>query len=61
MRRPCSFRETDVRRAIKAARSSGIEIGRVEIERDGRIIVIPGKPSDSAESSSDRNEWDDVR
>ena len=43
-RAPCSFRESDVRRAIRAARSSGIEVGRIEIGRDGRIVVVPGEP-----------------
>lgn len=44
-RAPCLFRESDVRRAIRAARSSGIEVGRIEIGQDGRIVVILGDPS----------------
>ena len=47
---PYRFRESELRRAIKAARSAGIEIDRFEIGTDGRIVVFPGKP---AEDGSD--------
>jgi hypothetical protein len=42
-RSPRLFRESDIRRAIKATRSSGIEIGRIEIGQDGRIVVVPAR------------------
>lgn len=54
---PCSFRESDLRRAIKAAHSAGIEIGRLEVGPDGRIAIIPGKPEPPAQSAPP-NEWD---
>lgn len=53
---PCSFREADVRRAIKAARSSGIEIARVEVDRDGRIAIIPGKGAETPAENERPNE-----
>jgi hypothetical protein len=40
----CTFRVSDLRRAIKTTRAAGLEIGRVEIDRDGKIVVVPGKP-----------------
>jgi hypothetical protein len=46
-RRPCTFRETDVKRAVKAVRAAGVEVARVEIGKDGGIIVFPGKPLDA--------------
>jgi hypothetical protein len=52
-RSPCSFRETDVRRAIKATRSSGIEIARVEIDKNGKIVVVTAKAVDQASRPSD--------
>jgi hypothetical protein len=56
-RRPCSFRESDVKRAIRAARSAGIEIARVEIDPStGRIIVIADAPGAAAEIS-DLDQW----
>jgi hypothetical protein len=41
-RSPCPFRESDLRRTVKAARSDGIKIGRVEIDSiNGRIAIFP--------------------
>jgi hypothetical protein len=43
-RRPYTFRECDVRRAIKAAASAGMEIAAVEIGVQGEIRIVVGKP-----------------
>jgi hypothetical protein len=40
----CTFRQRDLRLAVETARAAGLEIGRVEIGRDGKIIVVTGKP-----------------
>ena len=42
-RRPYAFRECDVRRAIKAAVSAGMEIAAVEIGVGGEIRIVVGK------------------
>ena len=42
-RGPYIFRQTDLMRAIKAARAAGEEHFRVEINRDGNLNVICGK------------------
>jgi hypothetical protein len=52
-----SFKERDLARAMRAARRSGVPLERVEIDREGRIILVPGKPGEAA--PVDRNEWDD--
>jgi hypothetical protein len=44
-------------RAIKAVRAAGEEIARVEIDRDGTIVVVVGK---AAQDDRDQNEWDVV-
>jgi hypothetical protein len=52
-----------VTRAVKAAVAAGVEIAQVEIGKDGKIIIVTGKPkscteiSDAAKSG---NEWDSV-
>jgi hypothetical protein len=61
MRRPCLFKERDVKRVARAVLAMGLNIGRVEIDKNGTIVVIPAKPNDPAESSPEQNEWDDVR
>lgn len=53
-RRAATFRERDMRSAIRAARSAGEPIECVEITRDGVIRVLLNK---TPESQID-NEWD---
>ena len=61
MRRPSLFKERDVTRATKAVQAAGLDIARIEIAKDGAIIVVPGKQQQVAgEDSEERNEWDDV-
>jgi hypothetical protein len=60
-RRPCMFRQTDLTRALKGARAAGMGIARVEIEKDGKIVVVPGEQQKgSSESVTAPNEWDEV-
>jgi hypothetical protein len=39
MRGRCIFKKTDIKRAIKAMREAGIEPDRVEVDKQGKIIV----------------------
>jgi hypothetical protein len=54
----CNFRETDLKRAIKAVRAAGMEIARVEIRKDV-IVMVPSKP-EKPDERSETNEWDSV-
>jgi hypothetical protein len=52
-----AFKQTDVTRAIKAARAAGVEISRIEIDTGGpqsKITIIAGKP----ESQTAKNDLD---
>ena len=40
-RRPCKFKQSDVTRALRGAAKAGVEVGRIEIAKDGTIIVVP--------------------
>jgi hypothetical protein len=61
MRRPSIFKKTDVTRATKAVLAAGLEVARVEIGRDGAIVVVSGRPQESPRDGRDeRNEWDGV-
>lgn len=55
-RGPATFRQSDLRRAVKALLSAGVEVARVEIDRDGRIVMHTGKPQDQV--TAETNEWD---
>jgi hypothetical protein len=51
------FRQRDLTRAIKAARLAGLNVERVEVDKDGKIIVVTGKsetPADVAAQTADR-------
>jgi hypothetical protein len=57
----CTFRQRDVTRAVKAVVAAGVEVARVEVDKEGRIVVVAGKPPEAPrEGASERNEWDDV-
>lgn len=57
-RGPCTFREADVRRAVRAVEAAGKEVAAVEIGGDGKIRIVVGKPSPP--QSAGGNEWDEV-
>ena len=59
-RRVCLFRQTDLKRALKGARAAGMEIARVEINKEGVIVMVPSKPEEPADASEEVNEWDSV-
>ncbi|MGR6327704.1 hypothetical protein ACU5AX_01425 [Sphingomonas sp. XXL09] len=50
------FRQEDVTRALKGAVAAGMRVGRIEIEPNGRIVIL----SETAAPTADRNSWDDV-
>ena len=51
-----TFKETDLRRAIKTFQKLGLPIARAEIHRDGKIIVVTGEGI----QGSAGNEWDEL-
>jgi hypothetical protein len=49
-------RRRDVTKALKGAVNAGLAIKRFEIDRDGKIVVIAGRPDNQEQA----NEWDGV-
>jgi hypothetical protein len=47
-----NFRQTDVKRAILAAQSAGLKVGRVELQA-GKIILFPDKGGKSEKEESE--------
>lgn len=45
------FREADLARAVKAVQTAGIDVGRVEIDADGRIVIVSRTSPQGGESS----------
>jgi len=60
----CTFRKRNVTAAIKAVAAAGVVIARVEVDKDGKIVIIVGEPNESEGSNGNRsntaNEWDEV-
>jgi hypothetical protein len=57
----CSFRESDVRRAVRAIEATGKEVAVVEISVEGKIRVVISKPDDQESVGSRQpNEWDSI-
>jgi hypothetical protein len=56
-RRPSTFKQRDVTRAVKAVTAAGVDIGRIEIDTTGKIVIVPGKPE---EGGAKGNDWDTV-
>jgi hypothetical protein len=52
-RRPCTFKQQDVTRALRATVAAGIEVQRLEIGADGKIVVVMGTPG----ASEAANPW----
>lgn len=50
-----AFKQADVTRATKGVIAAGIPVGRVEIDRDGRIVITV---QDAASASKEANDWD---
>jgi hypothetical protein len=56
-RGPCTFREADVRRVLRAAKAAGVPVD-IRIDRaTGDLVIVTKRPDDTAEDTS-QNEWD---
>lgn len=51
------FTQADLRRAVAGTVAAGLGITKIEIDRDGKIVIIPG-PVEAAPGND--NEWADL-
>ncbi len=59
-RRPSTFKQRDITRAVRGVAAAGVEVVRVEIRQDGGIVVVAGKPTTEIAEPDERNEWDNA-
>ena len=55
-----AFKQHDITRAVKAVAEAGVPISRVEVTKDGKIVVIVGEQASTAEPIAGANEWDNI-
>ncbi|MFZ2080147.1 MAG: hypothetical protein WAV38_26570 [Xanthobacteraceae bacterium] len=57
-RRPASVTQAAVKRTVKAVLDAGVEVARVEVGKDGKIVVIAGKPGEHIDvGANDLDAW----
>jgi hypothetical protein len=56
-RGPQTFRQRDMTRAVRAVAAAGMSVAKVEVDKDGRIIVVVGEADKTKPDK--HNEWDD--
>jgi hypothetical protein len=55
-RRPAHFTQRDATRLMRATLAAGLAVQRIEVDRDGKLVVVTGEPGKTEVSG--RNEWD---
>jgi hypothetical protein len=48
-----TFKQIDLTRATKGVLAAGLEVGRVEIDHEGKIVIVVGKSE-----VNEVNDWD---
>ena len=56
-----TFKQRDVTKALKATVNAGIAVQRVEIDKNGKIVIVTAKAEDAVDGNyPEKNEWDGV-
>lgn len=56
MTAPARFKQADIKRAAAGVLSAGLQVAKIVIDANGKIVIIPGSPKESERS----NEWEDL-
>jgi hypothetical protein len=56
-----TFKQSDLTKALKGTVKAGIAVERVEINKDGKIVIVTARLDDAADGEKpEKNEWDRV-
>ncbi len=53
----CTFKQRDVTAAVKAVVAAGVTVARIEIDRDGKIVVLTPDAAQGADPGNDFDRW----
>lgn len=56
MTAPARFTKADLKRAVSGVVAAGVAIGRIEIDGNGKIVILPANTNTRAGD----NEWADL-
>jgi hypothetical protein len=60
-RRPSTFRQQDITKALKAAVAAGLHVAGYKINAKGKIeVVIEKSPAQDSSDRREVNEWDSI-
>lgn len=54
MTQPARFKQDDLKRAVAGVTAAGMRVGRVEIDPNGKIVIL----SETVAPPADPNPWD---
>ena len=52
MTAPARFTQADLKRAAAGVRAAGLQVSRVEVDRDGKIVVVVAESESGASRSN---------
>jgi hypothetical protein len=57
-RGPCTFRQVDVERALRAAKAVGVPVDIRIDRRTGDLVIMTKRADDGGTDATSQNEWD---
>ena len=60
-RGPVNFKQRDLCSAVRAVVQAGQQVDRIEIRRDGSIVVILANGKEQPVGKSGADEWEDLK
>ena len=55
-----TFKQSDLTKALRATVKAGIAVERVEIDKNGKIVVVTARSVAAQGETLEKNEWDGV-
>ena len=57
-RGPARFTQRDATRLMRAALAAGLTVLKIEVDRDGKLVVVTGEQGKTGEPAAESSSWD---